>query len=87
MTDYTKLNKIFKILEKAEIDPSICFAQGNRGDGRNDDGLPNSPESWLVSNHPVVLQTLLDQCQFEAAREYADALGLASDTITERQVW
>ena len=85
VTDYAKLYTIFTILEKADIDPTICFTQRDEGDDESGSGVPDRPDSWLVSNHPIVLQALLDQRRFDAAREYADALGLASDTITEKE--
>jgi spatacsin len=86
VTDYAKLYTIFTILEKADIDPTICLTQKHEGDGEGGSGVPHSPDSWLVRNHPIVLQALLDQHRFDAAREYADALGLASDAITEKEV-
>ena len=83
MTDYGKLYNIFKILEKAKVDPAICFAYKTEGEEKDESV---QLESWLVSNHSVIIETLLDKGQFDDAREYAGALGLALDSITERQV-
>ena len=76
VTDYSKLYSVFLIMEKAEL---------NFGITEEDEEKKHWSEA-VLSSHPKVLEKMIERRQFDLARDYSDALGLATDEIAMKEV-